>query len=84
MRMAKAEKDVFSVYESLKATPFGVAFYLSKSQVQKIIHRAELKMHLSLLFVDSKFGTIEKSLYLCIVIKKEILPEGYAKLIHKP
>jgi len=39
--MAKAEKDVFSVYESVKATPFGVAFYLSKSQVQKIIHRAD-------------------------------------------
>ena len=26
--MAKAEKDVFSVYESVKATPFGVAFLL--------------------------------------------------------
>lgn len=49
--MAKAEKDVFSVYESVEATPFGVAFYLSKSQVQKTIHRAELKMHLSLLFL---------------------------------
>nr|DAJ68866.1 MAG TPA: hypothetical protein [Caudoviricetes sp.] len=30
MRMAKAEKDVFSVYESVKATPFGVAFLLAQ------------------------------------------------------
>lgn len=82
--MAKAEKDVFSVYESVKATPFGVAFYLSKSQVQKTIHRAELKMHFFLYFLDSKFGTIEKSSYLCSVIKKETFPEDCAKLIHKP
>ena len=74
--MAKAKKDVFSVYESVEATPFGVAFCLSKSQVQKTIHRAELKMHLSLLFLDSKFGTIEKSSYLCSVIKKDTFPEG--------
>lgn len=58
--MAKAKKDVFSVYESVEATPFGAAFCLSKSQVQKTIHRAELKMHLSLLFLSSKSGTIEK------------------------
>lgn len=74
--MAKAEKDVFSVYESVEATPFGVAFYLSKSQVQKTIHRTELKMHFFLYFLDSKFGTIEKSSYLCNVIKKETFPEG--------
>lgn len=82
--MAKAEKDVFSVYESVEATPFGVAFCLSKSQVQKIIHRAELKTHFSRNFIASKFGTIEKSSYLCIVIKKETFPEDCAKLIHKP
>ena len=82
--MAKAKKDVFSVYESVEATPFRVAFCLSKSQVQKTIHRAELKMHLSLLFLSSKFGTIEKKSYLCSVIKKETFPEDCAKLIHKP
>ena len=30
MRMAKAKKDVFSVYESVEATPFGVAFLLAQ------------------------------------------------------
>lgn len=65
--MAKAEKDVFSVYESVEATPFGVAFYLSKSQVQKTTHRAELKMHFFLYFLDSKFGTIEKKVRIFVV-----------------
>ena len=34
--MAKAEKDVFSVYESVEATPFGVAFICQNRKYKRL------------------------------------------------